>query len=420
MRIGYYRVLKWTLSAGAFVTIVASVTGCSRIMSALHLKFDDEPKASRNVVATVQRTPTGNDDDRDTAPSAPSRKEMMTTPAGGDAVTFAPKVDVFGEFDGAERGVTGDSAEAGFQQHTFTTEGNDADVTASADGKWIAFASTRHFDRSKIYLQRVGGTSVTQLTSDAAEDAYPSFSPDGHQIAFSSTRSGNWDVYVMDIDGKNLVQVTSAPSQELHPSFSPDGTRLVYCSVGGKNSQWELWTVNLTTNEKKMIGFGLFPSWSPRKDADRIAFQRARQRGSRWFSLWTLDLVDGEARRVTELALSSNAAIVSPSWSPDGERLAFATIVEPANAGGTKSHAQQDIWTIDADGANRHRLTDGIGTNLSPFWSVDNRIFFVSDRGGTECVWSAKSEAGRIAEAKKPETKKSDAVGSADMKEVGN
>ncbi len=94
-----------------------------------------------------------------------------------------------------------------------------------------------------------------------------------------------------------------------------------------------------------MIGFGLFPTWSPTKGVDRIAFQRARQRGGRWFSLWTLDLVDGESRRVTEVAASSNAAIVCPTWSPDGKQIAFATIAEPNNSTGAKPLGQQDIWT---------------------------------------------------------------------------
>ncbi len=49
------------------------------------------------------------------------------------------------------------------------------------------------------------------------------FSPDGKQIAFCSTRGGNWDIYTMDIDGKNVVQVTNDPMQHIHPSFSPDG-----------------------------------------------------------------------------------------------------------------------------------------------------------------------------------------------------
>jgi Tol biopolymer transport system component len=93
------------------------------------------------------------------------------------------------------------------------------------------------------------------------------------------------------------------------------------------------------------------------------------------------------------VAVSTNAAIVKPSWSPDGQRLAFCTIVEPARTNGGKPLGQQDIWAIDADGTNRRRLTDGAGSNLMPFWAVDNRVYFVSDRGGKECVWSIRVEA---------------------------
>jgi dipeptidyl aminopeptidase/acylaminoacyl peptidase len=137
-----------------------------------------------------------------------------------------------------------------------------------------------------------------------------------------------------------------------------------------------------------MVGVGLFPSWSPERDKDVIAFQRARQRGSRWFSIWTMNVQDGEAHSVTEVAVSGNAALVCPAWSPDGQRLAFSTIVSPSHMDGRKPQGQQDVWTVNADGTNRHRLTDGNGINASPFWGVDGRVYFVSDRGGTECVWS--------------------------------
>ncbi|MEM1012189.1 MAG: hypothetical protein AAGI46_08205, partial [Planctomycetota bacterium] len=47
----------------------------------------------------------------------------------------------------------------------------------------------------------------------------------------------------------------------------------------------------------------------------------------------------------------------------------------------------------DADGTNRHRITDGKGTYATPSWADSGRVFFVSDRGGTECVWSARADA---------------------------
>jgi Tol biopolymer transport system component len=307
----------------------------------------------------------------------------------------ASTLNIFGEFDGEHRGSSKQLGEAGFQQHTYLDEGYDTDVVVDPTGQYMVFASTRNNEHPDIYMQRVDGLSVTQLTNDPADDAFPAFSADGKQIAFASTRSGVWQIYTMDADGRNVMQVTNGLMQAVHPSFSPDGRKLVYAALGGRSAQWEIWTVDLLTGEKRMISYGLFPSWSPDKSVSRIAFQRPRQRGSRWFSLWTLDLVDGEARRVTEVAASTNAAVISPCWSPDGKRLAFSTVVDPArdSDGGRE---QQDIWTINTDGSGRKRVTDGNGTNLTPFWANDGRIYFISDRGGQECVWSAKTRGGTL------------------------
>lgn len=363
--IGYWR---WFLCAAAFV--VAWLPGCTKVKTVLGLKAPNSP-----VHAPA------------TQPADTQSADLLFD----NPDLFAPKtpvVNIFGELDGqAPPGAP--SGEANFQQHTYLEEGFDTDVTVSPDGKTLLFASTRHNEHPDIYLQRTDGLSVTQLTSDNADDAYPTFSPDGKQIAFCSTRGGSWDIYLMDVDGRNVVQLTNSPSQDLHPSFSPDGRRLVYSSTGNRSGQWELWTLDVMTGEKRMIGFGLFPVWSPQKGRDTIAFQRARQRGSRWFSLWTLNLVDGEARNVTEVAASSSAAIVSPAWSPDGKRLAFSTIVNPSFTKEGRPRGQQDIWVINADGSNRQRITDGAALNLSPAWSADGRIYFISDRGGQECVWSA-------------------------------
>ena len=210
--------------------------------------------------------------------------------------------------------------------------------------------------------------------------------------------------------------------QELHPTFSPDGTRLAYCATGTRSGQWELWTIDLHTMEKKMIGYGLFPVWSPKKDKDQIVFQRARQRGSRWFSVWTLDLIDSEARSVTEVAVSGNAAVVSPSWSPDGSMLTFSTIVNPGlnhgGHGGADSGSQQDVWVINADGTGRRRITDGNGVNTTPTWSKDGRVFFVSDRGGADAVWSARvGNTPAIMTAEKKQEK--DPFANTDKQEVG-
>ena len=365
--------IKWV--AAAVLAVVAA--GCAS---------RQPPPPAAQPVAVRPTTPT---DDLDQIPA--------TAPPPP-----APTVNVFGELNGQARGAARPIGDEGFQQQTFADEGYDADVAVDPAGKLMCFASTRHGERSALYLQRTDGTAVTRLTSDDSDNAFPTFSPDGKTIAFCSTRTGVWNVYTMDTDGRSVVTVTTGPAQCVHPSFSPDGTRLVYSSLGGRSRQWELWVVTLATGEKRQVSYGLFPTWSPNRDVDRIAFQRARERGSRWFSLWTLDLSNGEAHRTTEVAVSSNAAVVSPTWSPDGQRLAFATVLDPSKHAARTARGEQDVWTIAADGTDRRRLTDGNGVNLSPCWSNDGRVYFVSNRGGTENVWSVRPEAGQTYTAARP------------------
>jgi TolB protein len=304
-------------------------------------------------------------------------------------------VNALGELAGAPPARVLATGNAAFEQLTAADDGYDADVALDPTGPWLVFASTRHSERADIYLQRLGGTAVVQLTADGADDVQPVFSPDGRRIAFASNRAGQWDIYLMDRDGRNVQPVTAGPGQKMHPSFSPDGTRLVYCCLSAREAQWELWVADLSTGQKRVIGPGLFPAWAPRKDVDRIAFQRARQRGSQWFGIWTLDLIDGEPRNVTEVASAANAALVCPAWNQDGTRLAFSIIVPGATPqSGRSGH---DIWVCNADGSARQRVTDGSSIFATPTWGPAGRLYFISDRGGREAVWSILADPAPVA-----------------------
>ena len=317
---------------------------------------------------------------------AETRADDTPKPAGD--------ITLFGELGGDQVMFRARAARS-LKQHTFTGEGRDFGPNLDSSGMMMVFASTRHSPRSDIYFKSVNGATVTQLTSDPGSDVEPSFSPDGRRIAFASDRAGTWDIWVMDVDGRNLTQISRGPAQDVHPSWSPDGMRLVYCSLPGANREWELWVVDHSQpGTRQFIGYGLFPAWSP--TADRIAFQRARNRGSRWFSVWTIDLVAGEAMYPTEVASSPEHALVLPSWSRDGTQLSYCAIKPAAAeaAEGVDSPAGMldglsDLWMIDADGKGRVQLTDGTTANYGPAWSPDGRIYFTSTRGGeAETVWS--------------------------------
>lgn len=306
------------------------------------------------------------------------------------AAARARRINMFGDVgDRDEQSRFASRAALSLRQHTFTEVGKDSDPNPDPAGSRIVFASTRHNIRPGLYIKSVDGVAVTQLTGDPASDIQPAFSPDGTRVAFASDRSGQWDIWIIDANGGLPVQVTSGLADEVHPSWSRDGNKLVFCSLPPEGGQWELWTADAEAGgTKKFIGYGLFPEWS--KVEDKIVFQRARERGSHRFSVWTLTLVDGEPRYPTEVASDAAHALILPTFSADGRRIAYASVADPnldVDQGPTRSLVV-DIWMMNADGRGKTRLTDGHTANHSPAFSSDGRIYFTSDRNGRENVWS--------------------------------
>ena len=59
------------------------------------------------------------------------------------------------------------------------------------------------------------------ISGTALADAEPTFSADGTQIAFSTTRDGQREIYVMNLDGSGLQRMTDSPADDSFPSFVP-------------------------------------------------------------------------------------------------------------------------------------------------------------------------------------------------------
>lgn len=302
---------------------------------------------------------------------------------------FTGAVSLYGEMiSGGALGMPANASD-NLRQVTASREGSDFDVAVDPENAWLCFASTRHSTNANLYLRRVGGSTVTQLTSDPGNDVMPAFSPDGEHIAFASDRSGTWNIYVKPVDGGKATQITDNPSQELHPSFSPDGRQIVFGALSNRSGQWEMVVVDVDNPANRhFLGFGLFPSFSP--DGEKIVFQRARRRGSRTFSIWTVDYADGEASRPTEIAAASNAAAITPTWSPEGDRIAFATVLDPHSADVAARPESAELWVVDVDGTNRVRLTQDHHANLQPAWAGDGVMYFISNRSGHENIWSLR------------------------------
>ncbi len=133
----------------------------------------------------------------------------------------------------------------------------------------------------------------------------------------------------------------------------------------------------------RAAGMVISPSWSP--DGAKIAFRRIEPSGEG--GLWIVSADGGEASRVVSLG---GANLVDPlAWSPDSRRIAFA-----AEGGGGL-----DIQIYDIARGTLENLIAGGANDRSPSWSGDgNEIFFSSDRTGENEVWSMNLESSSLAQ----------------------
>lgn len=292
---------------------------------------------------------------------------------------------------------TGFDATSNLRRVSFAEVGADFDPDFSPSGKTVFFSSTRHRPTADIYAQSSTGTAVTQLTSDPAHDVMPAVSPDGSRVAFASNRSGEWNLYVMNATGGQAVQVTENSEHELHPTWSPDGQHLVYCRLNQRSERWEIWTVQVDRPAvQTFVTFGLFPEWHPTDNV--VLFQRSRERDDRYFGVWTIKIVDGQGLEPTEVISSPDMASINPTWSPDGQFIACATVQHPSRGPfSADKPSTSDVWIVRADGSLKTNLTNGYHVNLMPCWAPDNNLIFISDRGGFDNIWSVDPTQAMVA-----------------------
>ena len=214
-----------------------------------------------------------------------------------------------------------------------------------------------------IYVMNVDGSGQTQLTDDPAYDAWPSWSPDGSQIAFMSKRSGNPDIFVMDADGSNLRQLTEHPANDIWPEWSPDGTRIAFPSR--RDGNFEIYVMNPDGTDQERLthtpGHEDFPTWSP--DGTRILFTRS-EIGEGTYVM----NADGSGEKKL-----LDFIVLEPDWSPDGNQIVF----------GSDHGGFREIYVMDADGGNLQKLSTSHAGENGPAWAPDGlRIAFTSWRSG--------------------------------------
>jgi TolB protein len=222
----------------------------------------------------------------------------------------------------------------------------------------------------QICLMNADGSGRRQLTNFPSTAFYPSLSPDGQTIYFSSNQTGTFEIYSIDIDGNGLKQLTNKIGSLYAPELSPNGERIIFTNNGNG-----LWVMNPDGSNPHPITSkdDIDPTWSA--DGSMIAFASNRQ-GQR--QLFVANANGKKVDKVTDLRQMGGRS----SWSPDGTKLVFYR--GPAG--------DHDIYVINIDGSGLKRLTNG-GDNLGPSWSPDGQwIAFTSFRDGNNEIYVVRPD----------------------------
>jgi Tol biopolymer transport system component len=264
---------------------------------------------------------------------------------------------------------------------------------------YLAYGSNRTGSEfsDDIYASPLDVETPVRFTFRRADDGQPTWSPDGRRLAFKTAQFGSNQLAVIDADGTNERLLTRTfRFSEGQPAWSPDGTKLLYRRTPENPlvQNGDIWVLDIEASAADptqpvthpvltLAGDERYPVYSP--DGTKIAFRHGDDliEPSGDEEVYVMDADGTNVHRLTDNADFDSA----PAWSPDGKLIAFENAPAATLQPGVEPH-EKDIYVMNADGTNVRRLTDSPGLDEGPAWSPDGtKISFSSDREGQQEIY---------------------------------
>jgi len=269
----------------------------------------------------------------------------------------------------------------GGNRQALTTEGFEEELrnSWSPDGKEVLYVSTRT-GTADIWAASISGSAPRQITRNVRRDFAGAWSPDGQWIAFLSDRGKQTDVWVVPAAGGEERRVTNSAAEERGPLRWRPGTTELTFNVEREKSG--LWVVDVDSGkERQLTADSVLVSdfWSS-PDGKQVAVVIERGGGVRELALVP---TSGGAMRTL---VSVQADLIRPLFSPDGAQLTYWS-----DAAGS-----YDVWLVDVAGGAPRQLTNWPGIERVPVWSKDGtEVLFLSDRDSRLAdVWKVSATGG--------------------------
>jgi Tol biopolymer transport system component len=261
---------------------------------------------------------------------------------------------------------------------SWSPDGNELAVSVDSS----AIPTVRNRLPSALWIVNVASGAKRKLTDGDA--VQPSWSPNGHRIAFWGVHSGGGrrDIWTISAGGGTPVPVTNDDALDINPVWSPDGNFLYFASDRGGSVNF--WRVPIDERSGELRGeaeaittpSGYSQDISFSHDSRQMAYTQ-KVETQNLYSL-ALDPETGKTSVAPEAIIQGTRFVTDADISPDGEFLAYSS----------QGERQEDIFIIKRDGSGQRQLTNDRFNDRSPRWSPDgSRLTFYSDRSGRYEVW---------------------------------